>query len=101
MAGGKTKKTSICIFGREEKADRLANEHAEKEAMARSDQKPKKKTGRPKTIKGKTIRVTYNITVDQANFIVDEATKHAVTESKIMRGIIDYVIAQYKFMGRA
>lgn len=63
--------------------------------------KKKRRVGRPKTIKGDTIRVSYNITVVQANFIVDEAAKLDVTESEIMRGVLSYVMAQYKQVGRA
>lgn len=62
--------------------------------------KTKRKVGRPKTIKGDTIVVSYNLTLEQANFIVDEAAKNEVTESEIMRGLIDYVMAQYKQLGR-
>lgn len=63
--------------------------------------KKKRGRGRPKTIKGETIRVSYNITVAQANFIVDEAEKSEATESEILRGMIDYIMAQYKQAGRA
>lgn len=63
--------------------------------------KKKRRVGRPKTIKGDTIRVSYNITVAQANFIVDEAAKSEATESEILRGMIDYIMAQYKQVGRA
>ena len=69
--------------------------------MAKQTKKTKRKVGRPKTIDGDTIVVTYNVTVEQANFIVDQATENGVTESEIMRGLIDYVRAQYRKVGRA
>lgn len=55
----------------------------------------KNKGGRPKEIKGDTVRVTYNLKIEQANFVVVEAKKMGVSESEIMRCLIDYVIAQY------
>lgn len=54
----------------------------------------KNKGGRPKHIKGETIRVTYNITVEQANFILKQAETRGISESEAMRGLIDYVMAQ-------
>lgn len=41
------------------------------------------------------MRVTYNLKTEQANFVVVEAKKMGVSESEIMRCLIDYVIAQY------
>jgi hypothetical protein len=58
------------------------------------------KGGRPKEIEGKTIRVTYNLKLAQADFIAFEAEKMGVSESEIMRCLIDYVIAQYEAVRR-
>jgi hypothetical protein len=55
----------------------------------------KNKGGRPKEIKGETIRCCYNLTLIQANFIVAHAVKNEVSESEMMRALIDYVMAQY------
>lgn len=66
----------------------------------RATPKAKSGRGRPKSINGDTIVAAYNITVKQANFIVDQALAAEVTESEIMRALIDYVMAQYKQAGR-
>lgn len=63
--------------------------------MARLFVYEKNKGGRPKEIEGDTVRVTYNLKTEQANFVVVEAKKMGVSESEIMRCLIDYVIAQY------
>lgn len=44
----------------------------------------KNKGGRPKEIEGDTVRVTYNLKTEQANFVVVEAKKMGVSESEIM-----------------
>jgi hypothetical protein len=56
--------------------------------------KKKNQGGRPNVL-GDTVRVTYNLTLIQANFIVAQAMKNEATESEMMRALIDYVMAQY------
>jgi hypothetical protein len=60
----------------------------------------KNKGGRPKEIEGDTVRVTYNLKLAQADFIAFEAEKLGVSESEIVRCLIDYVIAQYEAVRR-
>jgi hypothetical protein len=55
----------------------------------------KRRVGRPKEIKGDTLRCCYNLTLLQANFIVAQANKHEVTESEMLRTFLDYLMAQY------
>lgn len=56
----------------------------------------KNKGGRPKEIDGETIRVTYNLTIDQADFVLKQAKMRGIKKSEAMRGLIDYVIAQFE-----
>ena len=51
----------------------------------------KNKGGRPKEIQGETTRVTYYLTVEQAEFIVEKAVENSVSESEIVRSYIDYL----------
>jgi len=60
--------------------------------------KKKKKPGPKPLING--TRRTYNISLNNALFVRALAEAEGVTESEIMRGLIDYVQAQYEQVGR-
>ena len=63
--------------------------------------KKKNKGGRPKEIDGETTRVSYYLTVVQANFVIMEAEKQGVSESEIVRGLIDYMRANAESMKKS